>query len=336
MTDRPYDAVFLFSGGGLLLDGDALGANYEFAYEGAEVTLRMPTIAEIHRGLVDPEPPAGGPSGKAAFYREKDGHTEYEMVAVERFEVAVRVETSDPRPEVIGEALPIAARVAEAFIGSMRVAADQPWLPPEHKGLDLTGLKWLRDPATGRPVDPSVIWNPTMVLTSFARESAAKRATLDAAVAEVVAGIRPDLARSLLADATAVAMSRAVQADWKADRFDTAQVLLLATMASEVNITSTLTRVAPMPTRALLGVILDRQRGDAASLLHRPMEALCGRSLREESKPHQPFEGLYGRVKTQLFEVRNKVAHAGYKPSTVEARDALRTARDLFAWLDAV
>jgi hypothetical protein len=83
--------------------------------------------------------------------------------------------------------------------------------------------------------------------------------------------------------------------------------------------------------RPLLDIVLDSPRDvsvAAGQLLDKPLKAITGMSLREADKP------LFKLVTEKLFPLRNRVAHYGHRPTTQEARDAVATATDLFAWLD--
>jgi hypothetical protein len=64
-------------------------------------------------------------------------------------------------------------------------------------------------------------------------------------------------------------------------------------------------------------------------LFDKLMKTTQGRSLRDDDRP------LFNRVK-ELFELRNRIAHRGAGASRDEARAAVRSAMDAFAWLERI
>jgi hypothetical protein len=85
--------------------------------------------------------------------------------------------------------------------------------------------------------------------------------------------------------------------------------------------------------RPLLDIVLDSPRDvsiAAGQLLDKPLKVITGMSLKEADKP------LFKRVTEKLFPLRNRVAHYGHRPTTQEARNAVATVTDLFAWLDGL
>lgn len=139
----------------------------------------------------------------------------------------------------------------------------------------------------------------------------------------------PRLAATLLADARGVLIPPATQET--RDRLDTPHAVLLAAIAAEVRIKETLRESATGGLRPLLDIVLDSPRDVSVAtgqLLDKPLKVITGTSLKEADKP------LFNRVNDKLFPLRNRVAHYGHRPTTEEARNAVATATDLFAWLD--
>lgn len=66
-----------------------------------------------------------------------------------------------------------------------------------------------------------------------------------------------------------------------------------------------------------------------ADLFDRRVKNAVGRSLLTDNAE------LHGRIE-KLFQLRNGIAHRGEKPATVDAKDVVAAAEDLFGWLAAV
>jgi hypothetical protein len=107
------------------------------------------------------------------------------------------------------------------------------------------------------------------------------------------------------------------------------RAVLLAAIALETKVKVRLRDLAKPANLPLLDFILANPRDvsvSAAVLFDRVLQCAAGRSLRIENK------ALFKRLE-RLFEVRNKLAHRGIKPSDVEAKDGVFAAREVFAWL---
>jgi hypothetical protein len=72
-----------------------------------------------------------------------------------------------------------------------------------------------------------------------------------------------------------------------------------------------------------------RHKTDIKFLLHKGILDACGRSLHDENKH------LYDKF-FKVNDLRNKVAHSGYKPSKDEAKSAHRTSCEVVQWLAGV
>jgi hypothetical protein len=163
-------------------------------------------------------------------------------------------------------------------------------------------------------------------------DEAANLGDIEAAAAETQRSSDPAPEDLLLADARHASSLLAVTAMWKYQRRDTARVVLLSAIASEVRVKRALRENAPREFLDLLDVVLDNPRDvtiAAAQLLDKPMQAAIGISLRGADK--QLFRDV-----TKLFELRNRVAHYAYKPTLTEAQGSLETAVRLSGWLGSL
>jgi hypothetical protein len=324
-----FRAVFLFAGSGLFIAGDALGLRWTFERGGHRVSIALPTVDEVYKGLADEEPRTAR-LGRVTAWQEGDP-AEIHAVTVERFEVSVDTTAAEPSNDAIGEMFPVAARVAEEFLTWVRVGSNQPWLPGEHEGVSLASYTRLLDIETGAEVASS--WNPPLAVVGIPAEQSVDPATLNDFAAALAGEVMPSAATLLLTDAHAALGSRSVYRLEDRERADTAHAILLAAVACEVHIKVTLREAADAAYLPLLDVILDSPRDvtiAAGQLTDKPMDAAVGHSLRSENKP------LFKKVTERLFPLRNKVAHYGYKPKLDEAREALKTADELFLWLNDV
>lgn len=333
MAPEPtYYAEFPFSGSGLLIRADALGLRREWTLEDNEITLSLPSLEESYEGF--PPERLGVRVGRIVALRD-DKPT---LVSVERFAITFGV-TSDRElsadddwkaaTDLLGDLYATAIDVAQDFINAVRVQGGQFWLPAQHEAVRRDGLISLYRADTGERLPLS--WNPALTLTFLREDQAADRDEVASLLELVAERKEPALAATLLADAQGVLMPELVREP--SDRLDTPHAVLLAAIAAEVRIKETLRVVATNELRPLLDVVLDSPREvsiAAGQLLDKPLNAIAGTSLRDADKP------LFKRVTQELFPLRNRVAHYGYRPTTQEARDAVAAAAELFTWLDGL
>jgi hypothetical protein len=139
-------------------------------------------------------------------------------------------------------------------------------------------------------------------------------------------GLVPEVAESLLADARYLA-------HW-APLIQNRQSILLAAMACELKGKAMLKDAAGQDRLGLLlNVVLENPR-TFPQAAHELFDSLCkavlGRSLKDDNRP------LFKRLRS-LFELRNRVAHRGEAPPGAdETKDLVRTATEVFKWVDDV
>jgi hypothetical protein len=110
------------------------------------------------------------------------------------------------------------------------------------------------------------------------------------------------------------------------------RAVLFAALACELAVKETLRETAEGEVRALLELVLEHPRDyslAAAELFAKPMQAITGRSLRDEDR------ALWKRVDV-LFRERNRVAHKGARLSHREARELVASAVEAIEWLRRV
>jgi hypothetical protein len=139
----------------------------------------------------------------------------------------------------------------------------------------------------------------------------------------------PDTPELLLADARLALAAPSVEADWRSANRDVRRAVLLAAIASEVKIKTTLVGKATAPARSAAQRDADDRRIATADLVHKPMKVALGRSLHEE-------QAVLFKAVSELFQARNKVAHRGVELNVEDARTYTQTAVDLFTWLESV
>jgi len=225
---------------------------------------------------------------------------------------------------VIDTARSVADSLIRDYLDYVRIEHHQTWLrssETQHLMLDQGDIS---DPA-GRRVDHVVPnYGRPVVMTSgeLGRVSDVNQE----AIAERLSwGEKEALAKRLLADARILA--------WPARSPDYRQAVLIAAIACEVKIKSTLTSLATDDQLALVELVLNSPRdvSVAAAALHdKALKAVCGRSLREDDKDlHRAVE--------RLFQDRNKIAHRGGADlDEGTLRDHVRTADRVFGYLDQV
>jgi hypothetical protein len=322
------EALFYFSGGGLYVTGDVLGHTAQFSWAGRRATIALPTKDHIS------DAPLWGRQASGRSRRGDDRETsEITTASVTTFEVRIEVPTGIDDNDAVEDAFPIAVEIAGTLLGTARTLARQFWISPAHEAPTLHGYGSLVVLGTYGEVSETARWHPPIVLGASDRGGAINVDTMQSILAALARGAAPSLAEVLLADAQAAVAGPTVSQHWKRERRDTARVVLLAAIASEVKIKETLLLKAPAQFTPLLDIILGNPREVAVAagqLVDKPTKAVTGRSLREDDRP------LFKAVSENLFPQRNKVAHAGYQPTIDEAHEAVATATALFAWLDSL
>jgi hypothetical protein len=203
-----------------------------------------------------------------------------------------------------------------------RILHDQPWLGLSSDFPTQTGWQGILNAETGEPV-PGTVREPVGIRL-LSEDAALDAGAMESIIDRTRRGDPLPIAESLLRDAEYLA--------WHMHPSDLVRAGLLAAIACEAKIKSTLRNLAPAGTRDLLDLVIDNSREvtlQAASLFHLGARATVGRSLKDE----QP--NLYKRI-VRLFELRNGIAHREEFPDELEAGDVVRAARAAFDWLEGI
>jgi len=163
----------------------------------------------------------------------------------------------------------------------------------------------------------------TLIIHSRPQEAAVNSNVLDMYVANVCSGKSVELPKELLSDAKYLA--------WIRDPKDLRIAVLTAAIACEAKIKKDLVENAKSEKEQLLvDVILKNPRDvtvAVAQLFDRPAQAILGRSMKTDRKT------LFDATR-RLFETRNAIAHGKAKPTDGAMLEAVRTATEIFGWLE--
>ena len=336
-----FEAVFPFDGHGLSVRGSALGRRIEFDSDDGCITIALPGLEHVRRGLDDTRALPDQWWKRARLTHGRVDDDEVNAASVERFEVRVQVvpEPGQLPTDFVKHAFPLAAAAAEHFLAWIRASVGQFWLPPWHEGPDLAAYGELVVAGTYEEVAPEARWQTPHRSIGIRLEAAASAQDVDDALQRAATGGEPEVADLLLADARMVLSPFGSSQASKIERRDTARAVLVAAIAAEVKIKETLVEKTRHEFHELLDLILDNPRDitiAAGQLLDKPMKAALGVSLREQDRPL--FKDVTERTSTKwgLFPLRNRVAHYGYRPTLAEAQKAVDGAQRLFAWLDSL
>lgn len=211
----------------------------------------------------------------------------------------------------------VASRVAARFLDWTRTARRQSWLSLHGERPNILDVEvWDED--AGQRLPFGVI--ETTVVHHGDRGFAITREDLAPLVAYVESDDDIAVAEALLADAEHFLTNSPP---------DVRRAVLMAAVSCEVRVKETMKALASREQMPLVEALLDNPRDwslAASSLFDKGLAAIGGASLRETNKP------VFKRVVT-LFEVRNRVAHGGARPSEDEARDVVQAARAAVDWL---
>jgi hypothetical protein len=337
-----HRAAFHFPAGGFDLKAEAFGRRWEVERDGRRVTLSLPSRPDSFGSYID--------TLNISMWTGGDKETAWEdgrvqVAAVGAFQISVDVDidisSSDLNPEdhleeitrgqeALDLAFPTALSVAADFISWLRVESGRYWLPPSHEAPGvLSG--WLIEVSSGRRVR-NISFNPVIRLRGFSRDAGLTIEDLDHVSELLREGAAPGTPEVLLADARETLTGPSVEHDWQAVRRDVRRAILLAAIAAEVKIKTTLDDKTPPERKALVDIILKSFREVEVAigeLPHKTMKAAVGRSLHEDDGE------LFTAVK-RLFTHRNNVAHRGEPPTLKEAQADVQAAVQLFSWLDSL
>jgi hypothetical protein len=333
---------FRFRAGGFDLRSEAFGRSWDIERHGRVVRLSLPSRPDSF-GSHDEALYVSMQTGADAEGAWDEGRVLVAAVAV--FEVSVfadvDISTTELVPEShrveldraqagLNEAFPIALSVATDFVAWLRVETGRYWLPPSHEAPEVLN-GWLFEIASGKHVR-NVSYRPVLHVKGVGQNAGLTAPELDQVAERLASGIVPSTADVLLADARETLTGPSVEHDWQAMRRDVRRAILLAAIAAEVKIKTTLADKTPDEKRPLVDIILKSFREvevAVAELPHKTMKAAVGRSLHEDDSE------LFEKVK-RLFTHRNNVAHRGEPPNLEEARTDVVAAVDLFAWLNSL
>jgi hypothetical protein len=338
-----HRAAFRFRAGGFDLKAEAFGRRWDLERDGRRVTLSLPLRPDSFGSSIDALTIGTWTRiGEGYATASDEGRV---VAALGAFEVSVDVEvdisSADPNPEdhldeiergqkAVDLAFPTALSVAADFISWLRVQMGRYWLPPSHEAPDvLEG--WLIEASSGRSVR-NVSFNPVIHLKGLGRNAGLTVEELDQVAESLAGGAAPSTPEVLLADARETLSTPSVEHEWQAARRDIRRAILLAAIAAEVQIKTTLDDKTPTEKKALVNIILKSFREvevAVGELPHKTMKAAVGRSLHEDDPE------LFRAIK-KLFTHRNHVAHRGEPPSLEEARTDIQAAVRLFSWLDSL
>ena len=322
---------FHFELNNLLVEKSALGATIDFQRAGYRIQIYLPSE---DGGFPDPEESTLKVFGDQAGI--KDGGP-IRTVLVIRVAVwgdgpvgAVNFEHPEDDGSVEGaieeginflERTFYAAEAATAdLIDWMRIHG-QPWLALH--GEKPRSIDWssLFDETVGRPLPVAF---RGAVLPRFPAASAIGR-NLFSSMSKLLDenGQTLPIAETLLADSHHFLASQPP---------DLSRAVLLAAIASEVKVKEVLRLRSSPQVLPVLDLLLENPRDwsmAAAALFDKAMLAVTGTSLRTSHRVL--FNGI-----SDLFAIRNRIAHRGEKPSEEAAKKAIVAATQTFAWLNGL
>jgi hypothetical protein len=325
---------------GLWIADSALGAGASFTRDGFAVRIDLPASTTAFAGL----PRSLFPRGAFGSHRSGAGATGVQEVDIVRVSVSGPLEVKakdlgapgtkiDPTLRAKIQAfhvatLQVARLTVIEFANRLRTEKGQTWVGFGTAVPELVGLTSYLDedgqslrvafaePTVLYPLDPSRAIDVDLLtrLPNLLGDGRIEIAAED----------------QLLADARQLVPSR--PSDMRTARPLSQQAILVAAVAVEVKVKTTLRRVTPKDRAALVDLILDNPRDVSVAvvnLLHKAMEASIGRSLNKDEP------ALFKAIE-RLFRTRNAIAHKGEKPTVEDARELVDAAVRVFGWLDAL
>ena len=240
------------------------------------------------------------------------------------------IDHADLATPTFTKAWEIAERVVTAIVDRLRVDRGQYFTGPSHTPPQLVGKARLVNVDTGSLVPGA--WPPNNISIVMQDEETVGLADIEDAARRVAEGDFATVADLLLADAREEISRQRVFEEGKRATFDTTRAVLLAALAAETKIKTTMVSRCSPDSRPLVEIIIDRPR-NIGHLTHEPMKAATGRSLHEDEP--RTYEALVAKD-VGLFWLRNRIAHTLRVPTTGEATVAVFAAVDLFAWLASI
>jgi hypothetical protein len=231
----------------------------------------------------------------------------------------------DPALQALHDAEEAARQALRRLLESVRVRG-QHWLGPDSGSPRGAARGELDDLDAARRLPVTIGLEPDLVITPVQDHQVLDSARIADAICRVQEGSRSPLEDVLRADALYLLQD--------ADPPDYARAVLTAAIACEVKIKRTLRqRAADGAPSELVALLLENPRDWSMALLalfDGPLKIVGGVSLRESDR------ALYKRLDA-LIQRRNGLAHKEEDaPEEEEAYEHVKTARDVFQWLDAV
>jgi hypothetical protein len=345
-------ATFHYAMRGLTVEAPVLGTSFDVVVAGYPMTVTFPTSVDTEDAGRAPPAPAFAdrfpPREELPLVEgAKDLHVVMsssavdgpQLVGVDLLRIEVILEEASfaaddyhgggASQDVVERARAEVARASEAadlaverLLAWVRVRHDQVWLGLASEQVQSVGSEEGVDADAGRRLP----WPARRDMLFRAVEPGAPLdpAAIDGLRALIEGAATPALADTLLADARFLAS--------EADPTDPSRALLIAAVACEVKIKTTLRAMSTDEQRPLTELLLGNPRDwslAAAALFNRPLEIVAGHSLKEHNDP------LWKRI-DKLFNRRNGLAHREEIPSEDDARDGVLAAREVFSWLDSL
>lgn len=299
------DAIFDFEVGGLYVRGDELGGRLSAVRNGQAVIVELPARDQTQLG-----------AERISGWYDKAGDPKARIFAVQVIRVRVALgEPPDRKVELrdlLATAEPTARQTVRELMDWARTNDRQPWLAPAHIEPTPSGASWVENADGERSRG---IGNERTVMVMLSEK-------------ELPSG---DLSRALENeghDEPASLLAEARWAAWPTKDPDTKRAVLLAAIALEVKTSETLLAKADQTARPVVDLLLSREVS-VNFLLTKVSKTVLGEALKE-------FDGRLAKATAELYKLRNDIAHRGITPAPDQAREAVKAAEDVFAWLRQV
>jgi hypothetical protein len=299
------DAIFDFEVGGLYVRGDELGGQLSAVRNEQTVAVELPARDQTELG-----------AERISGWYGRAGDPTAKIFAVQLIRVRVALgEPPDRKVELrdlLAMAEPTARQTVRELMDWARTNDRQPWLAPAHIEPTPSGASWVENADGERSRG---IGNERTVMVMLSEK-------------ELPSG---DLSRALeneRHDEPASLLAEARWAVWPTKDPDTKRAVLLAAIALEVKTSETLLAKADQSAQPLVDLLLTREMS-VNFLLTKVAKTIFGETLRE-------FDGRLAKATAELYKLRNDIAHRGITPAPDQARDAVKAAEDVFAWLRQV
>lgn len=234
-----------------------------------------------------------------------------------------KIEAQETGFRILRDAATVAREFVQQYLALTRTQLGQYWLGPSEFPVRMTWTSELLDSEGNKiPLGINDSLHAEMRLTELAI-SAEDHARI---ISQVTEGVQPQLAETFLSDARYTA--------YNFEHANLRQAVLLAAIACEIKVKEVITTLASSEQAPLVSLLLENPRDwsmGAATLFDKGMNAVCGRSLRDENR------NLYKEIDL-LFQDRNKIAHKG--GSGLSTDDMLlkhiSSADSVFQWLNGI